>query len=117
MKKKFDGNYWRDQIVRSKDAHKDFFDRAKESINQYSRKSDIADVKRRLGVWWYVVESILPVYCSRIPKVEVQLRKKAGNVIDQVACVSLERATQFCLDDHFDFLNTIQKTLNSEIKD
>jgi hypothetical protein len=102
---KYTEKYWKDQLTRSRDAHKDFFDRGDESLDVYSRRKSLTDVKRELGVWWYIIETILPVYCSRIPKVEVQLRKKAGSIYDQIASISLERATQFALDEHFDFLS------------
>lgn len=103
MKKQYTEKYWAQEIERAKKARDGFYTNAMQSIDIYNCKGELDDVQRRLNVWWYLVNTLLPAYYSRVPKVEVSLKKKSGSAIYQIASLGLERATQYALDEHFDF--------------
>ncbi len=101
--KQYTEKYWSQEIERSKKKRDGFYSNAAQSIDIYNCKGELDDVQRRLNVWWYLVNTLLPAYYSRVPKVEVSLKKKSGSSIYQIASLGLERATQYALDEHFDF--------------
>lgn len=102
-KNKYTGSWWHSQISCAEDKHDQFFKDAKESIEVYRGKKDLDDTKRRLNVWWYVINTLLPAYYSSTPKAEVRLRKRVGGMQYQMGAVILERCTQFAMDEFFDF--------------
>jgi len=106
---KYTDKHWSDQLTRSRNAHIEFNKQAEDSIAVFDRRNSVdRDVVRQIGLWWYTIDTLLPVYCSRIPRVEVQLRKRVGKSLDQIASQGLERAVQYGLEGYFDFLETVQ---------
>lgn len=103
MSKKYTAEYWASEIVRTRDKHEKFFKDGDESIKLYQCDHEFEDVARRLNVWWYLNQTLLPAYYSRIPKVQVELKKKSGGDIYQVAARAIERFTQTGLDEFIDF--------------
>lgn len=107
--KKYSSKYWNDQLTRAEEDHKKFFEWADQSINVYNTThsfntpNDPTDLARRLNCWWYVIQTLLPAYFSSTPRVEANLRKKAGSTIFQLAATTIERATQYCMEEDFDF--------------
>jgi hypothetical protein len=100
---KRDEKHWRDELTRSADKRERFEKEADLSCNVYSANKMLDDCERRLSVWWYCVETLLPAYCSSLPKVEAQLRRRAGSKLYQVGARVIERAAQYALDEYFDF--------------
>lgn len=104
MKQEYSAAWWASQISQSENRHDKFFNSAKESIRMFKAATDNGDdILRRLNVWWYVVNTLLPAYYSSTPKAEVNLRKRVGGMKYQLGSVVLERNTQFAMDEHFDF--------------
>lgn len=99
----YDEKHWREQLERSRAKREDFEREAEESCKVYSAAKKLDDCERRLSVWWYCVETLLPAYCSSMPKVEAQLRKRSGSAIYQIGARAIERATQYALDEFIDF--------------
>jgi hypothetical protein len=104
----YDFKYWVDRLTNSRNDHESFLRHADEAINIYARDTQIDDIKRQIGLWWYTVDTLLPVYCSRIPRVDVELRKKSGTIVDQLASQALERAAQYSIESQGDFQDTCQ---------
>lgn len=102
-KNKYTGSWWHSQISNAEDRHKKFFEQCQESIKVYKAEKDLSDTQRRLNVWWYIVNTLLPAYYSSTPKAEVNLRKRVGGLKYELGAVILERNTQFAMDEHFDF--------------
>jgi hypothetical protein len=102
-KDKYTAPWWHSQISTAEDRHQTFLKDAKESIEVYRGKKDLDDTQRRLNVWWYVINTLLPAYYSSTPKAEVRLRKRVGGMPYQLGSVVLERCTQFAMDEFFDF--------------
>jgi hypothetical protein len=65
---KFDARYWNAQIQSAIDRHQPFFDAGKESIKLYKAKHELTETKRRLNIWWYCVNTLMPAYYSSTPK-------------------------------------------------
>ncbi len=101
--KKYSGAWWSSQLSSSMDRHERFVEEAKESIQVFKARKDLSDTQRRLNVWWYIVNTLLPAYYSSTPKAEVNLRKRVGGLKYQLGAIVLERNTQFSMDEHFDF--------------
>ena len=102
-KDKYTGAWWHSQISTAEDRHRTFIQDAKESIEVFRGKKDLDDTQRRLNVWWYVINTLLPAYYSSTPKAEVRLRKRVGGLQYQMGAVILERVTQYAMDEFFDF--------------
>jgi hypothetical protein len=100
---KYTGKWWHTQLAAAEDRHHKFFEDSKESIQIYKARKEMTDTQRRLNVWWYLVNTLLPAYYSSTPKAEVNLRKRVGGMKYQLGAVVLERNTQFAMDEHFDF--------------
>lgn len=104
--KRFSAEYWKSQITLAEDRRKDFFKAAEESIKVYNSQKHVhifADVERRINVWWYCVNTLLPAYYSSTPKAEVLLRKRSGGVMHEMSAVILERNLQYQMDCEFNF--------------
>jgi len=104
--KKYSPRWWKTQILDSEKRYDKFIRSAEESIRVYNAARQIEslkDAQRRLNVWWYCVNTLLPAYYSSTPKAEVNLRKRSGGVPYELGSVILERNTQFAMDIHFDF--------------
>lgn len=101
--KKYSGSWWNSQISAAENRHDKFFEEAKESIAVYKARKDLSDTQRRLNVWWYIINTLIPAYYSSTPKAEVNLRKRVGGLKYQLGSIILERNTQFSMDEHFDF--------------
>lgn len=104
--KRFSAQYWRSQLTQAEDRRKDFFKAAEESIKVYNSQKHVhifADVERRINVWWYCVNTLLPAYYSSTPKAEVLLRKRSGGTLHEVSAVLLERNIQYQMDCEFNF--------------
>jgi len=102
-KKKYSGAWWHSQVSASENLHDKFFNEAKESIQVYKARKDLSDTERRLNVWWYIVNTLMPAYYSSTPKAEATLRKRVGGLNHELGAIVLERNTQFAMDEHFDF--------------
>ena len=100
---KYTPRYWKSEIQLAEERHKKFFDRSEESIKLYRAERDLNNVQRRLNVWWYCVNTLLPAYYSSTPKAQAKLRKRAGGMAAELGAVVLERNVQYALDEYFDF--------------
>lgn len=103
---KYGPNWWKAQITQSEQRRRKFVETAEESIRVYNAQKQVGilnDAERRLNVWWYCINTLLPAYYSSTPKAEVNLRKRTGGIPYELGSVILERNTQFVMDTHFDF--------------
>lgn len=100
---RFSPKYWNTEISQGLERYKKFFDQGAESIKVYRGGHTLDEVTRRLNCWWYLIETVLPAYFSSAPKVEINLRKRAGGTIYQIVSTGLERSTQYAMDSCFDF--------------
>jgi len=103
---KYSPRWWKAQITQSQEHRKRFVEQAEESIRVYNAQKQVGilnDAERRLNVWWYCVNTLLPAYYSSTPKAEVNLRKRSGGIPYELGSVILERNTQYAMDLHFDF--------------
>ena len=104
--KRFSGSYWKSQINLALERRKKFIEAAEESIRVYNAQRDVGimrDTERRLNVWWYCVNTLLPAYYSSTPKAEVTLRKRSGGTLHEASAVILERNIQYQMDMEFNF--------------
>jgi len=104
--KKYSPRWWKAQISEAEERRKSFIDQAEESIRVYNAQKDrtvMNDVERRINVWWYCINTLLPAYYSSTPQAEVDLRKRSGSLPYQLGSVILERNTQYAMDVHFSF--------------
>lgn len=103
---KYSPSWWKAQITQSEERRRKFIETAEESIRVYNAQKQVGilnDAERRLNVWWYCINTLLPAYYSSTPKAEVNLRKRTGGIPYELGSVILERNTQFVMDTHFDF--------------
>lgn len=103
---KYSPRWWKAQITQSESRRREFIETAEESIRVYNAQKAVGilnDAERRLNVWWYCINTLLPAYYSSTPKAEVNLRKRTGGLPYELGSVILERNTQFAMDTHFDF--------------
>lgn len=103
---KYSPRWWKAQITQSEERRRKFIETAEESIRVYNAQKQVGilnDAERRLNVWWYCINTLLPAYYSSTPKAEVNLRKRTGGIPYELGSVILERNTQFVMDTHFDF--------------
>lgn len=101
---KFSSAYWGTQIQDAINRHETtFWKEAEESIHVYNTRRKLENVQRRVNVWWYIVNTLMPAYYSSTPKAECNLRKQAGSQIMDLSAVLLERNVQFSMDMDFDF--------------
>jgi hypothetical protein len=104
--KRFSGDYWKGQLTSAEDRRKDFLKAAEESIKVYNAHKHLHlfnDVERRINVWWYIINTLLPAYYSSTPKAEVLLKKRSGGVLHEMSSVILERNLQYQMDCEFNF--------------
>jgi len=102
----YTGPYWKSQISLAEERRKKFIEAAEESIRIYNAQKDVGilrDTERRLNVWWYCVNTLLPAYYSSTPKAEVMLRKRSGGAMHEASAVILERNIQYQMDMSFNF--------------
>lgn len=103
---KYSAKWWLSQITQSEERRRKFIEAAEESIRVYNAQKQVGilnDAERRLNVWWYCINTLLPAYYSSTPKAQVDLRKRAGSMPYELGSVILERNTQYSMDCHFDF--------------
>lgn len=103
---KYSPRWWKSQITQAEERRKKFIEAAEESIRVYNAQKQVGilnDAERRLNVWWYCNNTLLPAYYSSTPKAEVNLRKRTGGLPYEFGAVILERNTQYSMDSHFDF--------------
>ena len=100
---KYSARYWNSQIVEGEERTKQFVDWGRESIKVYRAQHDLNDTQRKINVWWYCINTLLPAYYSSTPKAQVRLRKRSGGMVPEVGAVILERNIQYALDEYFDF--------------
>jgi len=104
--KRFSTRYWKSQLGAAEERRKKFIEVAEESIRIYNAQKDVGflrDLERRLNVWWYCNNTLLPAYFSSTPRAEVLLRKRMGSTMHEMAAVVLERNIQYQMDCGFDF--------------
>jgi hypothetical protein len=102
-KDKYTERYWSSELERSAKDHSRFYELAEESVKVYNGTFKLPEVERKISVWWALIQTLLPAYYSRTPKVEALLRKKSGDAIHIVGAKVIERATQYVLDDCLPF--------------
>jgi hypothetical protein len=105
---RFSSTYWKTEITRAEERSKKFIEMAEESIRVYNAQKQVGilnDTERRLNVWWYCVNTLLPAYYSSTPKAEVSLRKRTGGTLEELSAVILERNIQYVMDCEFSFDN------------
>ena len=105
---RFSSTYWKTEITRAEERSKKFIEMAEESIRVYNAQKQVGilnDTERRLNVWWYCVNTLLPAYYSSTPKAEVSLRKRTGGTLEEISAVILERNIQYLMDCEFPFDN------------
>lgn len=101
---KYSSAYWGLEIQNAiKQRENGFYKHAAESISIYNTQQKLENVQRRMNVWWYVVNTLLPAFYSSTPKAEVNLRKYAGSQYLDLSAVLLERNVQHSMDMDFDF--------------
>ena len=106
LTEKYSSRWWNNQITQAEKRFEKFVKSAEESIKVYNGVKAIESMKdasRRLNVWWYCTNTLLPAYYSSTPKAEINLRKRAGGIPYELGSVVLERNTQYAMDCHFDF--------------
>lgn len=106
LEKRFSASYWKTQVELAEERRQKFVQQAEESIKIYNGHRGIGifkELQRRLNVWWYSINTLMPAYYSSTPKCEVILRKNSGGLLEQMSAVVLERNVQFQLDSEFDF--------------
>lgn len=104
--KRFSNKYWKSQIGAAEERRKKFIETAEESIRIYNAQKDVGflrDLERRLNVWWYCNNTLLPAYFSSTPRAEALLRKRMGSTLHEMGAVILERNLQYQMDCGFDF--------------
>lgn len=101
---KYSSEYWGLEISNSLKRHeKHFFKEAEASIRVYNSRETFESLERRVNIWWFVVNTLMPALYSSTPRAEVNLRKYAGTQELDLAAVLLERNTQRSMDLDFDF--------------
>lgn len=106
LSQKYSPRWWKSQLTDSAERRKKFVELAEESIRVYNAQKQVGmlnDVERRLNVWWYCNQTLLPAYFSSTPRAEVNTRKRTGGIPYQLGSVILERNIQYAMDVHFDF--------------
>ena len=106
LSQKYSPRWWKAQLTDSAERRKKFIEYAEESIRVYNAQKQVGmlnDVERRLNVWWYCNQTLLPAYFSSTPRAEVNTRKRTGGIPYQLGSVILERNIQYAMDCHFDF--------------
>lgn len=106
LKAKYSDSWWKNELTKSEERRKKFVESAEESIKVYNAQKHVGlfnDVERRLNVWWYCVNTLLPAFYSSTPKAEVNLRKRTGGLKYELGSVILERNVQYALDQYFNF--------------
>lgn len=100
---KYTYKYWSDELLRSKEDRSSFVETANKSVKVYKKEHKMEDCERQISIWWSLVNTLLPAYFSRIPKVDVQMRKKRGSNEQRLAGIAWENSTQYAIEEHFDF--------------
>lgn len=100
---KYSARYWNSQVLEATERHEKFVDFGKESIKLYRAQHELNDTQRKINVWWYCINTLLPAYYSSTPKAQVKLRKRAGGMVPELGSVVLERNVQYALDEYFNF--------------
>ena len=100
---KYTYKYWTDELRRAKEARADFEEIGQRSINVYKKEHNLEDTIRQIQIWWSTVNTLLPAYFSRIPKVDVSQRKRRGDDIARLTGIAWEASTQYAIEEHFNF--------------
>jgi hypothetical protein len=100
---KYSFKYWCDELKKAKEDRSDLVETADKSINIFKRQTTLEDTSRQMSVWWSLVSTLMPAYFSRVPKVDVEMRKKRGDDIMRLAGIAWENATQFAIEEYFPF--------------
>ena len=106
LSQKYTPRWWRSQLTDAEERRKKFIQLAEESINVYNAQKQVGmlnDAERRLNVWWYCNNTLLPAYFSSTPKAEVNPKKRTGGIPVQLGSVVLERNIQYAMDTYFNF--------------
>jgi hypothetical protein len=106
LSQKYSPKWWRSQLTEAEERRKKFTELAEESIRVYNAQKQVGmlnDVERRLNVWWYCNNTLLPAYFSSTPKAEVNAKKRTGGIPVQLGSVILERNIQYAMDTYFNF--------------
>lgn len=100
---KYTFKYWTDELKGSKQDRSSFEEIASRSIKVYKKEHKLQDCEREIGIWWSLVNTLMPAYFSRVPKVDVEQRKKKGREEYRLAGLAWEAGTQYAIEEHFNF--------------
>lgn len=103
---KYSEKWWKSQLTHVEEKRKKFIENAEESIRVFNAQKQaisLSDAERKLNVWWYIINTLVPAFYSSTPKAEVNLKKRTGGIPHELGAVVLERNTQYAMDTHFDF--------------
>lgn len=106
-------NYWADEIRRAEKDHeaRGFYEVGEQSSKMYEAKLELDGASRRMSIWWQVVQTIIPAYYTRKPRVEASLRKKQGPKAATLAARLAEGAAQYSIDEALDFDSVAMRAL------
>lgn len=96
--------YWKSQIEREKELHKDFRDLAKDAQEAYEKDCTF-------NIMWPTVEITSSALYSATPDPEVRRRQRDGDDIQKRAADAVERAIDFCVDTH-DFDGNVRQGID-----
>lgn len=100
---KYTFDYWTDELKRSKEDREELENLGTTSINVYKGEGLLDGAERRMNIWYSVIATLIPAHFSKIPKVNVDLRKKTGDEIANLTGIAWERSTQYAIEEDFDF--------------
>lgn len=112
---KYSKEYWIAELNRAIEVREDFFKEAAESISVYrgeydkikDLKSPLKDFVRKINIWSFVVNTLLPAYYARKPEIECDLRNEREQAEFLLAALIGEAAARYQLEEE----NEIYKTL------
>lgn len=95
--------YFLHQITIAKKQHEKFYDRGEKAVKEYLAAHSDSDqekkAERRLNIFNSIINTMLPSFYARTPKVEVTLRKKVGGLLDVLGAQAIENGGQYCLEE------------------
>lgn len=118
---KYDREYWQDEVDSAIKSREKFYEVARESLELYQGNNFFnaeeysssleTDTARRINIWWSLVNTLLPAYYSRTPKVEARDRDYAGTRESTFLALLTEKFLQYQLDEELDFHATAIKAV------
>lgn len=111
---KYDIKYWTAELERAEKARQKFIENGERSIAVYSGDThnlsidlkEYASVERKINCWWFVVNTLMPAYYSRMPEIECELRHEREQPNFLLAAQIIEKASQYQLNEENEFHKT-----------